>query len=246
MTRRLPRRRQRRTLRYEKIWNRIREKQSNMLGEKWTYKHDRRDNWTLEKHDTKSGYKVRAEGEYPDPKTTIVWRRDTNYGKQREADIRKLVAGDSGYVAGHIVPASAGADPEGVNAGQATRDINGVRPQDRINYTRQNPEMNIKTGHRDTEIAIASRAAAGPPVKASYLVNINTKRSYPRETHRKFEVTDATTGERINVKGAGNKEFHSDKYVVANPSVDKGGPAHDESAKVPSYRDSEGEGPGNG
>jgi hypothetical protein len=214
-----------RTLRYEKLWNRIREKQSDMLGENWTYKHDRRDNWTLEKRDGKPGYYyVHASGQYPDPKTTIVWRDDTGYGKRREYEIRKQVAGDSGYVAGHIVPASAGADPEGVNAGKATRDINGVKPQDRINYTRQNPRINNQRGHKDSEIGIASMRSAGQPLDVSYRVKIKSEGDYPRELGRDFVLRDPKNGNKLNVKLGGNKEMIPEKTIVMNPKVEKGGP----------------------
>jgi hypothetical protein len=214
-----------RTLRYEKLWNRVREKQSKMLGEQWTYKHDRRDNWTVEKRDVRPGrYDVHVTGQYPDPKTTIVWRKHTGYGKRREAEVRNQVVGGSGYAPGHIAPASGGADPEGVNAGKATRDINGLKPQDRLNYTRQNPRMNNERGHKDAELGIAAMRARGQELNVSYKVKINSKGSYPREFHREFEVRDAKQGNKLNVKVGNNKEIIPGNYIIMNPAVDHGGP----------------------
>jgi hypothetical protein len=225
--------RKQRTAAYEKGWNALRRKQSEMLGETWTDKRDRRDNFEFgTRPKGKDGVEKYGRGTIEDPDNTINWRKHTWYGRQRENWVRAQVSKGTGDHAGHLIPASAGADPEGVNAGQATRD--GLHPTtrkpiERANYGRQNTRMNTGRGCKDVEEAMKDKARQSPDkslrvemTEVSKPSRFEGQRGYYR-THSAWDKDGKpaeATLKRSPERG-GDQTVILDRYTGMNPTTPK-------------------------
>lgn len=184
----------------ERRWNDVRAEQAARKGETWTYKQDRRDDFTFEKTTrfNERGDRIdtyTARGEFHDPATTINWRTDTLYGR-RENAIRRGISGGTGDDAGHLIKAEYGADPEGVNAGRIDRrgiDPHTGRPAERLNYGLQNRDMNRGPGWKDVEDGTRElvRGEGGSPHFMEVTSHtISSRDGGEREFHRTMTVKD--------------------------------------------------------
>ena len=223
--------------RLEREWNDVRREQSARKGESWTYKHDRRDEWTFrtESRLNKRGERVDsviAEGKIHPRETTINWRTDTGYGRRREDSIRKSISHRTGDDAGHLAKAGWGADPEGVNAGRVglrrgrrgrleTYDPETGGPPRRLNYTRQNRKMNQGAGYKDVEDGLDRKVSrTREPIDVSI-----TSRTMPkhfrgeRDAYRIITARDSNKGPVVvHAKGPGGEEkrVSLDRYYAGN------------------------------
>lgn len=211
----------------EREWNELKHREAEREGRKWTYKHDRRDNFTFTRETNRRGesVNVRAQGRIDDPRTTINWRDDTAYGKSRERQVRNRVAGKSGDDAGHLIPAQFGADPEGVNSGGVDWKLpNALEPRDRLNYARQNRKMNQEVGWYDVEMGVAKHARKNQMKGERGELHIDVKCVHSRrsiggerEQHRTMTVTD--NGKPINVTTSQGKQAKAGNYIAGNFST---------------------------
>lgn len=178
-------------------WNEIRKEQTSRQspGTEWTYKHDRRDEWHFERRRGMDGW-----GEYTDdvakgtvhpPESTINWRSDTVYGKSEEDKVRSSISKGTGDDAGHLARAEWGADPEGVNAGEAVRGSKKLGTQSRSNYGLQNPISNRHGFYHKTENGITAAAEDRGPLQVEVSQRARDSRfDGSRPYSRKFSVKD--------------------------------------------------------
>jgi hypothetical protein len=162
----------------------------------WTYRHDERDAFTFKEQPQPDGSRVvTAEGWIPDPDATINWRSHTLYGEGRAAGVQAKVSAGSGDDGGHLAASEFGADPEGVNAGQARRGKH-TAPADLLNYGLQNRQMNRKEAWYPVERAVAREAKHRP----LYLkVEARTSPELfdgERESHRTMTVSEDEEGKK--------------------------------------------------
>lgn len=183
--------------RLEGEWNEIRKEQTSRdaPGTEWTYKHDRRDEWHFERRrgtDGRGGYTDDvAKGTVHPPQSTINWREDTAYGKSEEDSVRESISKGTGDDAGHLARAQWGADPEGVNAGEAARGSKQRGTEPRPNYGLQNPKSNRYGFYHRTENGITAAAKERGPLQVEVSQRARDSRfDGERPYSRKFSVKD--------------------------------------------------------
>lgn len=188
----------------ESEWNRMKA----MEDPDWTYRHDRRDEFTIHKehgigHDGKPYTDITVRGTTHPRDTTIDWRTDTQVGKQVASSTQQGVSKGTGDHAGHLVASRWGIDP-------------GLSD----NLQLQNHKMNQGKGWKSLEDGVANHVnTTREPASIEVKARLGDSAAAPdREQWRTMEAKDKN-GEYLVVDTSSGRATVSPNLAAGNFST---------------------------